>query len=160
MSQNEIIYPETSGQGAQAGISVIPTVNDLLSESENEYLDVARSSDDGGSDSELVFNLFIEGEVPESIGESRDKRGVQVAPTTAEARKAPEPGQSSDGDFLVLASNGMVDFMDKAVTDRLAVLAKKYADLESPYSVLIMQAKTAVKNFFIAEFKKTLARYE
>jgi len=160
MSQNETVSPETSGQGAQAGISAIPTIDSLLIESEDEHLDVARSSDnDGGSGSELVFNLFIEGEPPESIGE-RGGKEVQVAPTTAEARKAPELEQYSDADFLVLASNGMVDFMDKAVTDRLALLAKTYADLDSPDPALIMQAKTAAKNFFIAEFKKTLARYE
>ena len=88
MSQNETASPETSGQGAQASISAIPTIDSLLTESEDEYLDVARSSDDdGGSDSELVFNLFIEGEPPESIGESGGKE-VQVAPTTADARTA------------------------------------------------------------------------
>jgi hypothetical protein len=107
-----------------------------------------------------VFNLFIEGELPESITEeSKDEPEVQVAPATAETKKAQESEESADGGFLALASTGDVDFYDKAVTDRLAALAKKYTAPESTYYPLIMQAKTAAKNWFTAEFEKTVARY-
>lgn len=110
-------------------------------------------------DSGLVFNLFIEGELSEIIAdECEDEPEVQVAPITTEAKKAQESEESADGDFLALASTGDVDFFDKAVTDRLATLAKKYTTPESAYLALIMKAKTAAKTFFIAEFKKRVAR--
>lgn len=72
----------------------------------------------------------------------------------AAAKKAADDEESADGDFLALAADGKVDFYDKAVTDRLAALAKKYTDPEGSYVHLISQAKTAAKLFFIAEFKK------
>ena len=74
-----------------------------------------------------------------------------VDPAEKEAQEAQE---ADDGDFLALAAEGNVDFYDKAVTDRLAALAKKYTDPEGAYLDMIQRAKTAAKNFFIAEFKK------
>ena len=146
-------------QSEKAGISVIPTLDDLMSEFEEEDRSAAPPSD-GVSDSGLVFNLFIEGESPESITEAgEDEPEVNVAPVTTEAKKAQESDESADGDFLALASTGNVDFYDKAVTDRLAALARKYTAAESTYYPLIMQAKTAAKNWFTAEFEKKVARY-
>jgi hypothetical protein len=74
-----------------------------------------------------------------------------VDPAEKEAQAAQE---AADGDFLALAAAGNVDFYDKAVTDRLAALAGKYTDPEGAYLDLINQAKTAAKNWFVAEFKK------
>ena len=146
-------------QSEKAGISVIPTMDDLMSEFKEKDRSAAPSFDDGLSDSGLVFNLFIEGELPESIAEeSEDEPEVQVAPVSTEAKKAQESEELADGDFLALASTGDVDFYDKTVTDRLAALAKKYPTPESAYLALIMQAKTVAKNFLIAEFKKKVAR--
>jgi DNA-binding Lrp family transcriptional regulator len=125
-------------QSEQAGIRVTPTIDDLMDEMAETDRDAAPSDDDA-SDTELVFNLFIEGEPPEPvIEESEDVPG--------------------DADFLALASAGKVDFYDKAVIDRLAALAREHAAPDSAYSMLIMQAKTAAKNFMIAEFKKKTGR--
>ena len=147
-------------QSEKAGISVNPTLDDLLDELEERECSAALPSNDGVSDSELVFNLFIEGELPEGIKEeSEDEPEVQVAPATTETNKAQEFEESADGNFLALASTGDVDFYDKAVTDRLAALARKYTTPECTYYPLIMQAKTAAKNWFIAEFEKKVARY-
>lgn len=131
-----------------------------MSEFEEEDRSAAPPSDDGASGSGLVFNLFIEGESPESITEAGEHEPeVQVAPVTTEAKKAQESDESADGDFLALASTGDVDFYDKAVTDRLAALARKYTAPESSYYPLIMQAKTAAKNWITAEFAKKVAQY-
>jgi hypothetical protein len=131
-----------------------------MSELEEQDHSAAQSSDDDVSDGELVFNLFIEGELPESISEeSKDELEVQVTPLTTEAEKAQESDDSADGDFLSLAATGDVDFYDKAVTDRLAALSRKYTDPECAYYPLIMQAKTAAKDWFTAEFAKRVGRY-
>lgn len=120
----------------------------------------AQSSDDDVSDSELVFNLFIEGELPESIAEeSKDEPEMRVAPVSTDAEKAQESDEAADGDFLSLAATGDVDFYNKAVTDRLAALARKYTDPESTQYHLIKQAVTAAKKWFTAEFAKKVAPY-
>lgn len=144
----------------KAGIYITPKLDDLMSELEEQDHSAVQSSEDGVSDSEIVFNLFIEGEPPESIAEeSKDKPEVQVAPVSTETEKAQKSDESVDGDFLSLAATGDVDFYDKAVTDRLAALAKKYTDPECAYYPLIIQAKTATKDWFTAEFAKKVARY-
>lgn len=81
-------------------------------------------------------------------------RLAEVEAAELAGRKADE---AADGDFLALAAAGDVDFYDKAITDRLAALAKKYTDPEGAYLDLVMQAKTAAKQFFVAEFKKKVA---
>jgi len=94
------------------------------------------------------------------------KTGLDYAAYLISKRPAPEPldldeattttddEEAADGDFLALAAEGKVDFYDKAVTDRLAALARKYTDPEGAYLDMIERAKTAAKNWFIAEFKK------
>jgi hypothetical protein len=88
---------------------------------------------------------------------------VPVAEVAPQPEPVVEPSatgdnqEAADGDFLALAAAGDVDFYDKAVTDRLAALAKQYTDPEGAYLDLVMQAKTAAKQFFIAEFKKKVA---
>lgn len=147
-------------QSEKAGISVIPSLDDLMSEFEEEDCSAAPSSDDSVTGDGLVFNMFIEGELPESRSEEgEDRPEVRVALVTAETRKEQKIEESSDDYFLALASIGDVDFYDKAVTDRLAALAKKYTSPESTCYPLIMQAKTAAKNWITAEFEKTIARY-
>ncbi|WP_156369469.1 hypothetical protein [Duganella sp. Leaf126] len=131
-----------------------------MSELEERDHSAVQSSEDGVWDSELVFNLFIEGEPPESIAEEKKhKPEVQVAPVSTETENAQESDDSVNGDFLSLAAKGDVNFYDKAVTDRLAALAKEYTDPECPYYPLIMQAKTAAKDWFTAEFAKKVGRY-
>lgn len=147
-------------QSEEAGISVIPTLDDLISEIEERDCSTALPSNDGVSDSELVFNLFIEGELPESIiKEGEDNSKMQIPPAAVEIRKAQESEESADRAFLALASTGNVDFYDKAVTDRLAALARKYTAPEDTYYPLIMQAKTAAKNWITAEFEKKVGQY-
>ena len=101
------------------------------------------------------------------------KTGLDYAAYLISKRPAPEPidledatkgggddkeaqaaQEAADGDFLALAAEGNVDFYDKAVTDRLAALARKYTDPEGAYLPMIERAKTAAKNWFVAEFKK------
>lgn len=131
-----------------------------MSELVEQDQSAAEPSDSGESDNELVFNLFIEGELPENTSEeSKDEPEVPLVPVTTQAEKAQESDESADGDFLSLAATGDVDFYDKAVTDRLAALAKKYTDPECAYYPLIMQAKTSAKEWFTAEFAKRVARY-
>lgn len=147
-------------QSEKAGITVIPTLDDLISELEENNRSAIPPSNEGVADTRLVFNLFIEGELPESITEEgEDELGVQVAPVTTETKKAKDCEELADEDFLALASTGNVDFYDKAVTDRLAALARKYSAPEGTYYPLIMQAKTAAKNWFTAEFEKKVGRY-
>ncbi len=83
---------------------------------------------------------------------SRDAKAAEAAAKAA--KEAQEAEEAADGDFLALAAEGNVDFYDKAVTDRLAALAGKYTDPEGAYLPMIERAKTAAKNWFIAEFKK------
>jgi len=131
-----------------------------MSELEEQDHSAAEPSDGGESDSELVFNLFIEGELPENISEeSKGEPEVPLTPLTTQAEKAQESDESADGDFLSMAATGDVDFYDKAVTDRLAALAKNYTDPQCAYYPLIMQAKTAAKDWITAEFAKRVARY-
>jgi hypothetical protein len=68
------------------------------------------------------------------------------------ARNERESLLSADRAFIQSAIDGKADFYDKAVTDRLAELAKTYPD--GDMADLMKQAKTAAKNFFMAEFKK------
>ena len=64
-------------------------------------------------------------------------------------------GIESDREFIQSAIDGKADFYDKAVTDRLAELAKQYTD--GDMAALLKQAKTAAKNFFMTEFQKKTA---
>ncbi|MEJ7804425.1 MAG: hypothetical protein WKG03_00675, partial [Telluria sp.] len=82
------------------------------------------------------------------------REAEEVEQAAKAAKKEAEDEESADGDFLALASTGDVDFYDKAVTDRLAALARKYTDPDGAYLDLVSQSKTAAKQFFIAEFKK------
>lgn len=66
---------------------------------------------------------------------------------------APDVTRADDAAFVQSAADGNADFYDKAVTDRLASLATQYAG-DDEFAGLIASAKTAAKNFFIAEFKK------
>ena len=77
-----------------------------------------------------------------------------AAAAEAAEKEAREAQESDDGDFLALAAVGDVDFFDKAVTDRLAALAAKYTDPDGAYLDMVNRAKTAAKNWFVAEFKK------
>ena len=66
-----------------------------------------------------------------------------------------EPQSTADREFIQSAIDGKADFYDKAVTDRLAELAKQYTD--GDMAALLKQAKTAAKNFFMTEFQKKTA---
>jgi hypothetical protein len=68
----------------------------------------------------------------------------------------PDAAQAAfDRMFIQQAIDGVVDFYDKGVTDRLAELAKKYT--EGDMAALLKQAKSAAKAFFMAEFQKRAA---
>ena len=150
---------DSNSKQTKADIGISPTLDDLMIEMKEIDRSAAPLSDGDDEDSGMVFNLFIEGESPESITEeSDDEPEVQVAPVATEVKKAQEAEELADGDFLALAATGDVDFYDKTVTDRLAALARKYTAPESAYLALIMQARTAAKNVLIAELEKKLAR--
>jgi hypothetical protein len=80
-------------------------------------------------------------------------RAEAAAAAAAEAQAAADAAALA---FVQSAAAGNEDFYDKAVTDRLAELAKAAAP-ESEMAKVIAQAKTAAKNFFIAEFKRKVA---
>lgn len=125
-------------------------------------------------DDETDGRILTDGDVFQGIKQIT-KTGLDYAAYLISKRPAPEPidledatkgdddkeaqaaEEAADGDFLALAAAGDVDFYDKAVTDRLATLARKYTDPEGAYLDLVMQAKTAAKNFFVNEFKKKVA---
>jgi hypothetical protein len=104
---------------------------------------------------------MIEGAVPITTVDPAAEKAAQEAATAEAAAKAAKEAQeaqeSADGDFLAAAAAGNVDFYDKGVTDRLAALARTYTDPSGAFLDLVMQAKTAAKNFFVAEFKKKVA---
>jgi hypothetical protein len=76
-----------------------------------------------------------------------------IAQQAAEAEAAAAAlTAAEDLAFVASAAAGEVDFMDKAVTDRLAEIAKT-AEAGTELAGLIGQAKTAAKNAFIAAFK-------
>jgi len=98
----------------------------------------------------LVYGAeFSEVEPPAPVVDPAEAEAAAKA-----AKEAQEAQEADDGDFLALAAEGNVDFFDKAVTDRLAALAGKYTDPEGAFLPMIERAKTAAKNWFIAEFKK------
>jgi hypothetical protein len=80
-------------------------------------------------------------------------------PAAAQTEPAPivdqDPQATADREFIQSAIDGKADFYDKAVTDRLAELAKQYTD--GDMAALLKQAKTAAKNFFMTEFQKKVA---
>ena len=60
-----------------------------MNESNETDLGAERSFNDGVSHSGLVFNLFFEGELPESINEeSDDELELQEAPAFTEAKES------------------------------------------------------------------------
>jgi hypothetical protein len=122
-------------------------------------------------DDDTDGRILTDGDVFQGVKQIT-KTGLDYAAYLISKRPAPEPidledatkggddkeaqaaQEAADGDFLALAAAGNVEFFDKAVTDRLAALARKYTDPEGAYLDLINQAKTAAKNWFVAEFKK------
>lgn len=76
--------------------------------------------------------------------------GIPAAPLADQ-----DPQATADREFIQSAIDGKADFYDKAVTDRLADLAKQYTD--GDMVALLKQAKTAAKNFFMTEFQKKAA---
>ena len=78
-----------------------------------------------------------------------------MVPDGIEITSAPFRQSESDREFIQSAIDGKADFYDKAVTDRLAELAKQYTD--GDMAALLKQAKTAAKNFFMTEFQKKTA---
>lgn len=125
-----------------------PTDSDAFRDQEN----AKRAAEQAAS--EAAEQAARDAEQARMVAEQANREAEAAAQAEAAAKKAAEDQESADGDFLALAANGEVDFYDKAITDRLAGLAKKYTDPEGAYLDLIMQAKTAAKNFFVAEFKK------
>lgn len=90
---------------------------------------------------------------------------VEIADLTTkvEAKRAqPVPaeqpdaaGSDVDRAFIQSVIGGKEDLYDESVTGRLAELAGKYPD--GDMAALMRQAKTAAKNFFMAEFQKKAA---
>jgi hypothetical protein len=67
--------------------------------------------------------------------------------------QVPEDLKDDDRAFLQSVIDGHADFYDATITDRLASIAESRAD-DPEIAPLIQQAKTAAKNWFVAEFKR------
>ncbi|MFM0608653.1 hypothetical protein PQR05_29405 [Paraburkholderia sediminicola] len=92
-----------------------------------------------------------------AAAEADAARVAAEAAAQAEAEaQAHAAARAADSAFIQSAADGKEDFYDKTVTDQLAALAAKYAG-DDGFADLIAQAKTAAKNFFVAEFKRKVA---
>jgi hypothetical protein len=92
---------------------------------------------------------------PEQIAAEVDAMVQDAKPVSAEVKAAAAPIAMSDTAFIQSVIDGRADLYNKAVTDKLADLARLYPD--GSMAALMKQAKTAAKNFFMAEFQKKTA---
>lgn len=105
---------------------------------------------------DVVLSDDLRAKVEAQIGEKLVEKvfpGLELeVALVPESSAQAAPQSDGDREFIQSAIDGKADFYDKAVTDRLAELAKQYPDGEM--ADLMKQAKTAAKNFFMAEFQK------
>lgn len=89
--------------------------------------------------------------------DGNDRALVLLAATDYESAKTEAATFDEDVPFIQKVVGGKADLYDKAVTDKLAAMAGKYTAQGTWMYSMIKNAKTAAKNFFMAEFQKKTA---